>query len=87
MILSSNMYEKTYKILLKEFLKLFKYLASSGIHTVYGWLGLLFKTLYKERNRRNEEILTRLAWVSCVVVILPLFIDIWYVDFVRFNLN
>ena len=35
MILSSNMYEKTYlQVSLKEFLKLFKCLASSGIHTV-----------------------------------------------------
>ena len=35
MILSSNMYEKTYlQVSLKEFLKLLKCLASSGIHTV-----------------------------------------------------
>ena len=47
MILSSNMYEKTYlHVSLKEFLKLFKCLASSGIHMVSGWLDLLFKTLH-----------------------------------------
>ena len=35
MILSSNMYEKTYlQVSLQEFLKLFKYLASSGILTI-----------------------------------------------------
>ena len=41
MILSSNMYEKTYlQVFLKEFLELFKCLAFSGIHTVSGWLDL-----------------------------------------------
>ena len=35
MIISSNMYEKTYlQVSLKEFLKLFKCLAFSGIHIV-----------------------------------------------------
>ena len=35
MILSSNMYEKTYlQVSLKEFLKLSKCLSSSGIHMV-----------------------------------------------------
>ena len=79
MILSSNMYEKTYlHVLLKEFLKLFKCLASSGIHTVSGWLDLLFKALHQEGKKRKERILTRLAWAPSVVVVLPLFIDIWY---------
>ena len=37
MILSSSMYEKTYlQVSLKEFLNLFKCLASSGIYTVFG---------------------------------------------------
>ena len=37
MILSSSMNEKTYlQVSLKEFLKLFKCLASSGIHTASG---------------------------------------------------
>ena len=73
------MYEKTYlQVSLKEFLKLFKYLASSGIHTVSGWLDLLFKPLHQERKRKKERILTRLAWVPLVVVVLPLFIDTWY---------
>ena len=63
MILSSNMYEKIYlQVSLKEFLKLFKCLASSGIHTVSRWLDLLFKALHQERKRRMERILTRLAW-------------------------
>ena len=67
MILSSNMYEKTYlQVSLKEFLKLFKCLASSGIHTVSGWLDLLFKALHQERKRRKERILTRRAWVPSV---------------------
>ena len=77
MILSSNMYEKTYlQVSFKEFLKLFKCLASSGIHTVSGWLDFLFKAPQQERKRRNERIPTRLAWAPLVVVILPLFIDI-----------
>ena len=78
MILSSDMYEKTYlHVSLKEFLKLFKCLASSDIHTVSGWLDLLFKALHQERKRRKERIPTRLAWVPSVLVALPLFIDIW----------
>ena len=77
MILSSNMYEKIYlQVSLKEFLKLFKCLASSGIHTVSGWLDLLFKALHQERKRRNERISTRLVWAPTVVVVSPLFIDI-----------
>ena len=77
MIISSNMYEKTYlHVSLNEFLKLFKCLASSGIHTVSGWLDLLFKPLHHDRKRRKERILTRLAWAPSVVVILLLFIDI-----------
>ena len=73
------MNEKTYlQVSLKEFLKLFKCLASSGIHTVSGWLDLLFKALHQERKRRKERIPTRLAWAPSVVVVLPLFIDIWY---------
>ena len=78
MILSSNMYEKTYlQVSLKEFLKPFKCLASCGIHTVSGWLDLLFKALHQERKRRKERIPIRLAWAPSVVVVLPLFIDIW----------
>ena len=78
-ILSSNMYEKTYlEVSLKESLKLFKCLASSGIHTVSGWLDLLFKALHQERKRRKEIIPTRLVWAPSVVVVLPLLIDIWY---------
>ena len=79
MILSSNLYEKTYlHVSLKEFLKLFKCLASSGIHIVSEWLDLLFKALHHERKKRKERILIRLAWAPSVVVVLPLFIDIWY---------
>ena len=79
MILSSNLYKKTsLQVSLKEFLKLLKCLASSSIHTVSGWFDLLFKALHQERKRRNERILTRLAWAPSVVVVLPLFIDIWY---------
>ena len=71
------MRKHTYSDSLKEFLKLFKCLASSSIHTVSGWLDLLFKALHQERKRRKERILTRLAWAPSVVVVLPLFIDIW----------
>ena len=81
MILSSSVDEKIYIVSLKEFLKLFKCLASSGIHTVSGWLNLLFKALQQERKRRKERILIRLAWAPHVLVILLLFIDIWFVEF------
>ena len=79
MIISSSMNEIKYlQVSLKEFLKLFKCLTSSGIYMVSGWLDLLFKPLHHERKRRNERILTRLAWAPPIVVVLPLFIDIWY---------
>ena len=82
MIMSSSVYEKIYfQVPLKESLKLFKCLSSSGIYTSSGWLDLLFKALHQERKRRNERILTRLAWAPRAVVILHLFIDIWYVYF------
>ena len=72
------MRKHTYRFPWRSFLKIFKCLASSGIHTVFGWLDLLFKALHQERKRRKERIPTRLAWAPWVVVILPLFIDIWY---------
>ena len=72
------MRKHTYRISLKDFTKLFKYLASSGIHTVSGRLDLLFKTLHQERKRRKERIPTKLSWAPSVVVVLPLFIDISY---------
>jgi hypothetical protein len=56
------MRKDTYSVSLKEFLKLFKCLASSGIHTVSGWLDLLFKALHQKRKRSKERIPTRLAW-------------------------
>ena len=65
MILLSSMNDKTYLyVSLKEFLKLFKCLASSGIHTVSGWLDLFFKALHQERKRRKERIPTRLV-ITC----------------------
>ena len=67
----------TYRVFLKKFLKLFTFLACSGIRTVFGWLDLLFKALHLERKKINERILTRLAKAPSVVVVLPLFIDIW----------
>ena len=45
----------TQRVSLKNFLKLFKCLASSGMHMVYRWLDLLLKALYQERKRRNEK--------------------------------
>ena len=70
-ILSSNMYEKTYlKVQLKEFLKLLKCLASSDMHTITQYLGLLFKALHQESKRRKERILTRLVWGVDMVVLL-----------------
>ena len=72
------MRKHTYKDSLKEFLKLFKCLSSGGIHTVSGWLDLLFKALHQERKRRKERIPARLACAPLVVVVLPLIIDIWY---------
>ena len=77
------MRKQIYKVLLKEFLKLFKCLASNGIHKVFEWLDILFKALHQERKRRKERILTRLAWAPRVVVVLSLFIYIWYVDFLQ----
>ena len=44
-ILSSSMYEKIYLKGLLEGVKLFKFIASSGIHTIIGRLDLLFNTL------------------------------------------
>ena len=56
MISSSSVYEKIYlQIFLKEFLKLFQCLASCAIHTIYGYLDLLFKALHQEIKRRREE--------------------------------
>ena len=72
------MRKHTYMVSLKEFLKLFKCLASSGIHTVCRWLDLLFKALHQERKGRKGRIPTTFAWALSVVVILPLFIEIWY---------
>ena len=43
-------------------------------------INIFLKALHQERKRRNKRILTRLAWAPLFVVILPLFIDIWYVD-------
>ena len=71
------MRKHTYKVSLKEFLKLFMCLTSSSIHTVSGWLDLLFKALHQERKRSKERIPTRLAWAPSVVVVLSLFIDTW----------
>ena len=45
----------TYKVLLREFLKLFKCLASSGIHTIFVLFDLLFKALDQETKRKKEE--------------------------------
>ena len=82
MILSSSMYEKhTYKIFLREFLKLFKCLVFNNIYTVSRFLDLLFKALYQERKIIKERILIRLACAPCIVVVLSLFIYIWYVNF------
>ena len=49
------MRKHTYKVSLKEFLKLFKCLASSGIHTVSGWLDLLLKALHQERKKKKWD--------------------------------
>ena len=38
-----------------NFLKLFKCLASNDIHTISGWLDLLFKALHQEREREREK--------------------------------
>ena len=62
-------------VILKELLKLFKYLDFSGIYIISRWLDLLFKVLHKERNSHK-------AWKGpWLVVILSLSIDIWHVDF------
>ena len=56
------MRKRTYMIYLREFLKLFKYLASNSIYTVTKWLDLPINTLHQEKKRRNDRILTRLVW-------------------------
>ena len=40
-------------------LKLFKCLASNGIHTITEWLDLLFNALHKEKKKRKERIMTK----------------------------
>ena len=72
------MRKHTYRVPLKEFFKLCKCLGSSSIHTISKWLDLIFKALHRERKRRKEIIPTRLAWAPRVVIVLPLFRDIWY---------
>ena len=72
------MRKHAYRVSFKEFLRLFKCLASSGIHMVSRWMDLLFKALHQERKRIKERIPTSLAWAPSVVVVFPLFIDIWY---------
>ena len=49
------MRKHTYRVILKEFLKLFKCLASSGIHTISRWLDLLFKVVHQEGKIRKGE--------------------------------
>ena len=71
---------------MKEFLILFKCLASNNTDTIFKWLDLLFKELHKERTRRKNRILARLLLVPLVVVILSLFINIWFMDFLQKNL-
>ena len=58
----TDVYVKTYKVPLKEFLKLFKCLASSDIHTLSRSLNLLFKDLHQEIKRLKEIISKRLTW-------------------------
>ena len=51
MILSSSMYEKhTYRVILKEFLKIFKSQVSSRIHLVLGLLDLLFTKIVRSHK-------------------------------------
>ena len=54
--------DTTYMVLLKDFLKLFKCLDSSGILTIFEWLNLFSTALHQERKRINERILARLVW-------------------------
>ena len=49
---------------LKELLKLFKCLASSGIHTVSAWLDLLFQALHQEKKGENSH-KTCMGILSC----------------------
>ena len=46
----------TYRVHLKEFLKLFKCLFSSDIHTIDCWLDLLFKARHEEKKITYERI-------------------------------
>ena len=62
MISSSSVYQKySYKVHLKELLKLINCLASSDIKRISEWLDLIFKALHHERKSIKERILIRLA--------------------------
>ena len=56
------MRKHTYNVHLKEFVKLFKSLASNIIYTITRRLDLLFKALHHERKRRKERILNSAFW-------------------------
>ena len=49
----STMKKHDYKVSLKDFLKLFKCLASSNIHLISRRLDLLFIALHQERKRKK----------------------------------
>ena len=72
-----------YKVYLKKILKLFKCPASSSIHTISRWLNLPVKALHQERKKRKNRILTKLVYAYWVMVVLPLFIDIWFINFLQ----
>ena len=71
----------TYKVLLKEFSKFFKCLASSSIHAIEEQLDLLFNALHREANMRKKRILAILSWALLIVIVLALFINMWFIKF------
>ena len=50
------MRKHTYRVSVKELFKLFKCLASRGIHMIFRWLGLLFKLFTKREREQSREL-------------------------------
>ena len=48
------MRKRTYKVLLKKFLKVFKNLACHGIHTICGWLNHVISSS-REKEKKGEN--------------------------------
>ena len=82
MILSSSIYEKTYLHgFLKEFLKLFNYLASSSIQKILWMVGSPLQSYSPREKEKKGENFHKVCMGALSCDHFSLFIDIWYVDF------